>query len=150
MRYWLSLGDGKPWGPFEVAQLEQMAAEGRLNAHSQLCAVGGTSWVPASAVLRIAGIATPQGPSAGVGPVAQWTPVSLTGPILATLCCCVIGGVVSLVYASNANSKGASGDIEGAQRDASSSRSWMIASIVVGLTTNLLFVLLQVLAKGRF
>ena len=149
MQYWLSVGDGKSYGPYDVAQLKQMAAEGRINAQSQLCAAGSTSWVPATSVIEVSGAPFPPLTPTGAAPVAQWTPVSLTGPVLTTICCCLIGGIVSIVYAANANAKGAAGDVAGAQRDAASSKSWMTASVVIGAIIGLIYFFSAIAANSR-
>jgi GYF domain 2 len=52
MRYWLTSGDGKTYGPYEVSELHKFATEGRTSAASQLCAEGSTSWVPFSSVIQ--------------------------------------------------------------------------------------------------
>jgi len=50
-RYFLSIGDGKTYGPYTVADLQGFALQGRVSSASMLCAEGTTSWMPAQAVL---------------------------------------------------------------------------------------------------
>ncbi len=142
MRYWLSNGDGQSYGPYELHDLRAYAAEGRVNAGSQLCAEGSSQWVPASSIITVAGGLNAPSPQA-------WTPVSLVGPIMVTLCCCVIGGIVSIVYAANANTKGARGDIAGATRDAASSKNWMMWSVILGGFFTIVMVAMQVFAASN-
>lgn len=54
-RYFLSIGDGKSYGPYGVDELQRFSAEGRVTATSMLCAEGGSAWVPAHTVLGSAG-----------------------------------------------------------------------------------------------
>lgn len=134
MNHWLSTGDGKTYGPFSVTDLQRMAAEGRVPAGSMVCAEGGSEWKPASTVLGGAAGAPPTMPTAG----GQFTQVSLVGPIIATLCCCLVGGIISIVYASKANSAGARGDLATATAAAKASKVWLIVSIVIGVISNLI------------
>ena len=60
-RYWLSVGDGKTYGPYTVDELLQHRNDGRVGVTAQLCPEGGTTWIPATAVLEFR-------PSAGVPP----------------------------------------------------------------------------------
>lgn len=147
MRFWLASDDGKTYGPYEVEQLRQFAAEGRLTAQSQVCAEGSTHWVPAGAI--VPGIAAPQqtpqqlpvhaqGVGGQVAP-GSWQPVNFAGPILVTLCCCLVGGIISIVYASQANTHGAGGNIVEAQRAAAASKMWMWISFAVGIVISLIY-----------
>jgi hypothetical protein len=151
MRYWLSNGDGQTYGPYEVEELRTYAAEGRLDGPVQLCAEGWSQWVPASSVVAVPNASfgssaitnnklppvlptsLPTSPHGVSAAQQRWTPMSLTTPILTTLCCCLVGGVVSIVYAANANAKGAAGDITGAKRDAAISQRWILVSVVLGI-----------------
>ena len=59
-------------------------------------------------------------------------PNYLVGSILATLFCCIPTGIASIVFASKANSKAATGDIPGALKDAQKANLWMWLSIIPG------------------
>jgi len=50
MRYWLSINDGKTYGPYDRAQLADLAAKGRMDESAMLCAEGSTDWQPAPSV----------------------------------------------------------------------------------------------------
>ncbi len=152
MRYWLTVGDGKTLGPYTLEELRSFAASGRLGPGAQVCQEGSTTWGPVSAVLGPAMppqqmMAPPQPMAAPVQPTMApgvqyaggggvWVPKSLVGPIFCTLCCCLPGGILALVYTSGANTKGAAGDIAGAQSDAKNADVWMIVSVVVGGLTS--------------
>jgi TM2 domain-containing membrane protein YozV len=51
-RYWLSVGDGKTYGPYTVEELLQHRNDGRVGVTAQLCPEGGSNWMPATAVLE--------------------------------------------------------------------------------------------------
>ena len=58
-RYFLSIGDGRSYGPYTVAELHGFAQQGRVTTASMLCAEGGQAWVPAFSVLGAAGTVPP-------------------------------------------------------------------------------------------
>ena len=68
---------------------------------------------------------------------ARWNavvvPNHMVGAILTTIFCCVVGGIVSIVYASKVNSKLAQGDVAGAQAASKTAMVWIIANIIFGL-----------------
>lgn len=78
----------------------------------------------------------PRQPSfvAAVAPVGEKRPKSYIGWSIAMLfCCCLVGGVVGLVFGSQVNTRWERGDFEGA-RKASEAAEWcVIISIVLGL-----------------
>ena len=55
-RYWLSVGDGKTYGPYTVEELIQHRREGRLGVAAQLCPEGGSTWIPATSVLEFGAV----------------------------------------------------------------------------------------------
>ena len=75
-------------------------------------------------------------------------PSHMVGAILTTVFCCVIGGIVAMVYASQVNTKLAQGDIAGAQSASKSALGWIIASAIFGGVCGLLYVVMCVLAAG--
>lgn len=81
-----------------------------------------------------------QGSSSG-----QQIPNYLVQAILCTLCCCVPGGIVAIVYAAQVNSKLAAGDTAGAQAASDSAKMWCWISFGVGLVVNLIAVAVQIM-----
>lgn len=66
-------------------------------------------------------------------PVVENVPNHLVGAILTTLFCCLIGGIVAIVYSCQVNTKLAVGDIEGAKAASSTAKTWIIVNIATGL-----------------
>jgi t-SNARE complex subunit (syntaxin) len=64
--------------------------------------------------------------------------------IITTLLCCLPLGIVSIVYASQVNSKWSMGDYQGAMASAESARKWWIAALASGLVVLVLYVVLVV------
>ena len=80
-------------------------------------------------------------PVAGKANAAAGTanvPNHMVGAILSTIFCCVIGGVVAIVYATQVNTKLAQGDITGAQAASRAAMGWIIANVCVGLVVSVL------------
>ena len=65
--------------------------------------------------------------------VTKEVPNHMVGAVLTTIFCCLIGGIVAIIYASKVNTKLAAGDIEGAVAASNTASKWIIANIIVGL-----------------
>jgi uncharacterized membrane protein len=76
-------------------------------------------------------------------------PNYLVHSILVTLCCCLIGGIIAIVNAAQVNSKWAAGDRAGALKASANAKLWCIISVVVGLVTNTIAVIIQVMAAKK-
>ena len=66
-----------------------------------------------------------------VASTAEQVPNHMVGAILTTLFCCLIGGIVSIVYAAKVNTKLAQGDIEGARAASKTAKTWIIVNMLV-------------------
>jgi hypothetical protein len=73
-----------------------------------------------------------------LGGIGMDIPNYLPWAIAATLLCCMPGGVVSIIYASKANSAKARGDYAEASAAAGQAKTWLILSVVLGLAFTLL------------
>ena len=71
-------------------------------------------------------VSNPPGAGAGIPNYLPWA-------IAVTLCCCLPGGIVSIVYANKANSAKAMGDLRAAQEAANQAKTWLIVAVVGGL-----------------
>jgi hypothetical protein len=63
----------------------------------------------------------------------------LVESILVTICCCLPLGIVSIVFASQVNSKFTSGDYEGAQKASKDAKNWMTWGLIAGIVVNVGF-----------
>jgi len=70
----------------------------------------------------------PTGPSASEPP-----PSNLVFGILTTVFCCLVPGIVSIVFAAQVNSKWATGDYAGAQDSSRKARLWALVALVLGI-----------------
>jgi len=69
----------------------------------------------------------------------------LVPAIVSTLCCCLPFGIVSIVFASQVNSKWEAGDAAGARDSASKAKLWFWLAFGIGFTVNLVAVVAQIL-----
>lgn len=53
--------------------------------------------------------------------------------IITTILCCLPAGIVSIIYASQVNTKYNAGDYEGAVRASKNAKTWWIVALVAGL-----------------
>lgn len=84
-------------------------------------------------------MSTPYEP-APVGPAGSEPPPSnLVWAILTTVLCCLIPGIVSIVFASQVNSKWAMGDYAGAREASRKARLWAIIAAVLGIVILVLY-----------
>lgn len=65
-----------------------------------------------------------------VAPATEQMPNHMVGAILTTIFCCLIGGIISIVYASKVNTKLAQGDIDGARAASKTAKLWIIINMV--------------------
>jgi len=63
----------------------------------------------------------------------QLEPQGYVGPILVTVLCCLIGGIIAIVYTGKANSAARVGDQREYDRACKIRDGWMLASIIIGL-----------------
>lgn len=69
-------------------------------------------------------------------------PNHMVGAILTTVFCCLIGGIIAIIYASQVNTKLAQGDIAGAQAASQVANNWIIANVVLGIIGGILYFIL--------
>lgn len=75
-------------------------------------------------------------------------PNHLVWAILSTLCCCLPGGIVAIVYAAQVDGKLAAGDIAGAQASSRSAATWCWVSVIVGIVAGCAYSALLVFNNG--
>lgn len=149
-RWWLAVPGQQPQGPFEHDTLAAMYRQGHIGPISQVCLSGEAIWRPIVSVFGEP-IAPPTDPSAVPHFVnsGAWAQRSLVLPILATIFCCLIGGIISIVYTAQANTKGVVGDLAGAERDAKTANTWLIISVATPIVVMFLY-FLALMAMGLF
>lgn len=76
----------------------------------------------------------------------------LVEAILVTVLCCLPGGIVAIVYASQVDTKWAQGDTLGAQKSSDNAKLWTMISLGVSLVFIVLYVIIVAMsvASGGF
>ena len=69
----------------------------------------------------------------------------LVWSVVISLLCCLIPGVIAIIYSASVSSKYYKGDIEGAKRASRNAQIWCIASIICGIIWTTLYVPLTLL-----
>jgi hypothetical protein len=70
--------------------------------------------------------------------------------ILATACCCLPLGIVSILYAAQVGTKLRAGDVAGAQHASSRAQLWAIIGIILGAIAIAIGVIVQLGQQGLF
>jgi len=131
-------GDGKEYGPVDLAQMQRWLRENRINGATMAQAAAGGEWKPVSSFPEFA--SAPPPPSAGPGPAAPLAtsvdvPSYLIPAIFCTLLCCLLG-FPSIIYATQVTRRLGKGDIPGAESASKKARTWCWIAFVVGAITN--------------
>ena len=66
-------------------------------------------------------------------------PTYLAWSIAVTILCCLVGGIVAIVYSSQVSSRYIAGDYEGADYASRQARIWIIVSACVGLLVGIAY-----------
>ena len=147
-------GDQKEYGPVSAQQIIDWIRQGRSNGRTLVRFEDGP-WKPLSTFPEFAvelasapGGSTPPPLSSAPPPYSAggYQPGTLVGlpevkthlvfSIFVMLCCCLVPGIVALVYSIQAKSKQASGDIAGAQEAGNKAFIWCWVAVGIGLLTN--------------
>lgn len=175
MRQYYILRAGQKVGPLDINALSSQGITGQ----SLVWTEGMSDWVPAGSVEELRPLFSTQTPhtpltdsvegfSAGSSPTASGntgdnlvprgmtTGVRPTPPkdyllwsILATLFCCLPGGIVGIVYSSKVSPTYDRGDYERAEEYSRLARKWVIISAIVGgafIAIYFIFILIAALA----
>lgn len=69
--------------------------------------------------------------------------------IFVFLCCCWLGGIISIINAAQVNGKWASGDYAGAQKASDTAKTWCWVSFVIGLIVQPIAFAVQIMAQQK-
>lgn len=71
-------------------------------------------------------------------------PTYLVWSVVMTILCCMIPGIVAIIYSAQVSSKFYQGDMEGARRASERAQIWIIVSFVLGVLCNTLYIPLMI------
>lgn len=117
------------------------------------CSKCGKELAPDSAFCPGCGNPVNPGQAPAPAPAAQTSaPVTintwLIPAILATVFCCLPFGIVSIVFASRANSAAGAGNYQLAQENAAKAKTWFWLAFGFGLAGSVIGIILQVVAAA--
>lgn len=148
-------------GPYTLEELAEMG----ITPDTIVWTEGMTDWAPARQVSELASLFTTtaqtppsySAPSYGAPqyhsapqynrppqysrPTEQppMPPTYLAWSIAVTILCCLVGGIVAIVYSSQVSSRYIAGDYEGAEYASRQARIWIIVSACVGLLVGIVY-----------
>jgi hypothetical protein len=137
-------------GVYSEDEVRARIQSGELRPTDLAWCEGMPAWRPVGEVFAISPTPPPvpgpavQAPSPSV-PVSPTVKPSnhLIWAILATLFCCLPFGIVSIVYASQVDSKFHSGDIAGAEKASKRALTWVWVSLGAGVLGSILWVVVM-------
>lgn len=162
MDTWYYARDGQQHGPYPRAELLRLLTNGTVNPRDYVWTEGMPEWQPANEVpglIRAETLAQPGPPATDAGadegpvtpeivtatPPSQQIPNYLPWAIVVTLCCCIPGGIVAIVYSTQATAHAKRGDWDAARAAAEKAKLWLIWSAVLGAIASLVGPLLSLL-----
>ena len=80
-------------------------------------------------------------------PAEPMPPSYFVWAVVLTLACCLIPGIIAIIYSSQVSTKYYVGDIEGAKRSSRMTEIWLIITIVAGIVFSALYLPLSLLVK---
>ena len=148
MNEWYYAKQGQQNGPVSRDDLQRLIAAGTVGTQDYVWTEGMSDWQRARDVPGLVradtGMQRPAAPD--VSGAAADVPNYLAWAIVVTLCCCLPGGIVSIVYAAQSNAARNSGNMAAAVQAADKARQWIVWSVVLGLLANVAWLLLGGLA----
>ncbi len=161
MNYWLMV-DNNRIGPLT---LDQVLGQPGVTMQTPVWYEGLADWTTVAAVPELAARLNPSPPFPTQQPYQQpypqqpyqqpYTPYGqpldepcppnyMVWSILVTLFCCLIGGVIAIIYSSGVNSAYAAGDLATAKSKSNSAKTWCIISASVGFVVSAIYVLIAI------
>lgn len=120
--------------PTTISNIEGMIRSGTITSSDMVVRDGWTDWKRVSETAEFGSI---KAPSTENNKPSNY----LVPAILSLLCCCLPFGIVSVVYATQVDSKWNSGDHAGAQQAAGSAKMWFWIAFGLGMATNSVWII---------
>lgn len=153
MKYWFII-NGVQLGP--MTEHEAMAQP--LTAETPAWHEGLTEWTTVGQIPALAHLVSPSAPvppaqgaytpayapySSGIDrPAMPPRPDNyLVWSILVTILCCLVGGIIAIIYSAKVNPAYERGDFAAAQSASNTAKNWCIGSAVAGLIYQIIFLI---------
>lgn len=145
MNYWVII-DGIEQGPFSLIQVREM----HLSPATPVWCTGMPDWVTAAELPELAEwLSIPEPASAqacdseqnsghteectSTTPAEPMPPTYLAWSIVATLLCCLIPGVIAIIFSAKVEPRWHKGDIQGAKNASDWALLWIIAAVIFAI-----------------
>ena len=147
MANWHVDQSGKRIGPITQDVLMQMVTAGHIKPTDMVWTEGMQAWQRADTQSWFPG--GPQGtvllPSdQSINSFSNYVPPAppslMVWSIVEIFCCCLIGGIIGIVYDSNAKTAYARGDYDAAQAAYKTGKMWLIIGAVVGAIFSVIYI----------
>lgn len=157
MADWYYVRNDQQLGPINDAGIRNLISQGVVQPTDLVWREGMSDWLPASQVPELSSggghpyaVSQPPQQAAPAKQVGYYNqqasrasggaapPNHLAFAIFCTLCCCIPGGIVAIVYAAQVNGRYSAGDYAGAVEKSESAKKWCWISFWVGLAFGLI------------
>lgn len=145
MNYWVII-DGIQQGPYSLIQVREM----HLRPDTPVWCTGMPDWVSAAELPELAEwLQKPEPTSASASnfdeqadTIGSCEPIASTDPmpptylawsIVATLLCCLVPGVIAIIFSSKVEPRWHKGDLQGAKNASEWALLWIIAAVIFAI-----------------
>lgn len=164
---WYYAKNGQQNGPVSQEQLAEIFSSGQISSGDLVWNDTMTDWVPIGTLPEFksadspapsesqpapevppafeAAAAAPVAASANPTPSTETVPTYLWQSIVCLVLCCLVGGIIALVYSTKVDPALQRGDVTAAREASKNARMWCWISFGVGLIINLGFIALTVI-----
>ncbi len=149
MSDWYYVKNGQQQGPLDFGQLKQLAQKGVVRADDLVWTQSMAHWQEASQVESLAFIYSGRpfsaAPAPATAPPQRYEHIQnyLPWAIASTICCCLPGGIVAIVYAAQASTAERAGEYGRAQDAAGKAKMWIIISVIFGALFSIFWLIVQ-------
>ena len=151
MDVWYYAINGEQNGPVDKTELQRLIASGAVKPGDYVWTEGMRDWQAAGRVPELAAGLPPASPPLRAPDReaeedgGETIPNYLPWAILVTLCCCLPGGIASIIYSVQATSQRNAGNWTEARLNAERARNWLIWSVVLGALANVAWLVISLL-----
>lgn len=137
MDYYI-IRDNKRQGPFSIEYLKEMG----ISAETKVWHEGLAAWTRAREIPELASFAMPEMPpideptqdkGAGKEDIPDMPKTWLAESIIVTLLCCLVFGIIGIIYATQVESNYLSGNYKMAERKSQQARSMVLWGVGIGV-----------------
>lgn len=137
------LNGSEQQGPYTIDQLR-----GRVTPQTYVWREGLADWIQASNLPELSGLLVPEGavPPPAQGQTTDTKPKDyLAESILVTIFCCMVFGILGIVYSAQANSAFSSGNVAAANEFSAKAKQWVTYGFWSGIAVGGIYLFLMMI-----